>query len=101
MSGYYLPGEFKDTQYLKNDKKNDLQDIRAEPDIRDSGPTIFCSQFTQQNNPQIPNDFSAPPENHIAAIHVPFVFHGSGEGLMQKRKRLDNQLIVKPFHQSG
>jgi len=29
------------------------------------------------------------------------MFHGCGEGLMQKRKRLDNQLIVKPFLQSG
>ena len=29
------------------------------------------------------------------------MFHGSSEGLMQKRKRLGNQLIVKPFLQSG
>jgi len=29
------------------------------------------------------------------------MFHGSSEGLAQKRKRLDIQLIVKPFLQSG
>jgi hypothetical protein len=29
------------------------------------------------------------------------MFHGSCEGQAQKRKRLDNQLIVKPFLQSG
>ena len=29
------------------------------------------------------------------------MFHGSGEGLAQKRKRLDNHVIVKPFLQSG
>ena len=29
------------------------------------------------------------------------MFHGSGEGLAPETKRLDNQLIVKPFLQSG
>ena len=29
------------------------------------------------------------------------MFHGSSEGLVQKRKRLDNHVIVKPFLQSG
>ncbi len=29
------------------------------------------------------------------------MFHGWGEGQVQKRKRLDNRQIVKPFHQSG
>ena len=37
----------------------------------------------------------------IAAFHVPFMFHGGGEGQAQKRKRPNNQLIVKPFLQSG
>ena len=29
------------------------------------------------------------------------MFHGSGEGQAQQRKRLDNHVIVKPFLQSG
>ncbi len=29
------------------------------------------------------------------------MFHGSSEGQAQKRKRLDNRQIVKPFLQSG
>ena len=37
----------------------------------------------------------------VAAFHVPFMFHNCGEEQAQKRKRLDNQLIVKPFLQSG